>query len=456
MRCPKCGYNSFDHLDTCKKCGRDLVEFKQKFGIKSMLFSGKVSGSEDLAEAILDEAVVAAAVAAPDAAKEAVAATVAGDATVHDSPAAPAGDNDDFGFDFMGDSGEDDDLSFDELFEEAAEEEDVEETLEGPEAEAEVEKSSEFELPEVDDELEDDFGFDTEDSGTDGSGGRKDPFDLPESSQDARAPESMDKTVQHNSETAPIADSDEVAPTASRFPSADALLADLSMDDVTEAPSQELSLPESDESTDSSAVVADEEPELSDKADVEELAAEAVALEDAAPAQMLAESAVAEESEDDWELLLNPGEIPPVGRRALAFVFDLTLLLLISVAFIAAAEAVTASESVRLIPSFETFVALSIPYFLMIFVLSFGYFTLFHFLTGQTPGKMLTALRVESLEREPLTLGQAFLRSVGGLIQLVPAGLGFLSVLLYSQQRGLSDRLAGTLVVSLSAAPDCE
>lgn len=28
MRCPKCGYHSFDYLDNCKKCGSDLTEQK--------------------------------------------------------------------------------------------------------------------------------------------------------------------------------------------------------------------------------------------------------------------------------------------------------------------------------------------------------------------------------------------------------------------------------------------
>lgn len=33
MRCPKCGYVSFEYLDTCKKCSKDLFEFKEKAGI---------------------------------------------------------------------------------------------------------------------------------------------------------------------------------------------------------------------------------------------------------------------------------------------------------------------------------------------------------------------------------------------------------------------------------------
>lgn len=29
MKCPKCGYVSFNYLDNCKKCGRDLLKFKE-------------------------------------------------------------------------------------------------------------------------------------------------------------------------------------------------------------------------------------------------------------------------------------------------------------------------------------------------------------------------------------------------------------------------------------------
>lgn len=35
MKCPKCGYNSFEYLDSCKKCKNDLSAFKQAHGIRS-------------------------------------------------------------------------------------------------------------------------------------------------------------------------------------------------------------------------------------------------------------------------------------------------------------------------------------------------------------------------------------------------------------------------------------
>lgn len=34
MKCPKCGYNSFEYLDSCKKCNTDLTSFKLNHGIK--------------------------------------------------------------------------------------------------------------------------------------------------------------------------------------------------------------------------------------------------------------------------------------------------------------------------------------------------------------------------------------------------------------------------------------
>jgi ribosomal protein S27AE len=43
MKCPKCGYTSFDYLDECKKCGKDLAEHKDKYSIRSLMFPGQHS-----------------------------------------------------------------------------------------------------------------------------------------------------------------------------------------------------------------------------------------------------------------------------------------------------------------------------------------------------------------------------------------------------------------------------
>lgn len=61
MKCPKCGYNSFEFLDTCKKCSHDLSAFKQAHGIRAVV----------LPLAGLTAAAPIAAVAAPSAARAA-------------------------------------------------------------------------------------------------------------------------------------------------------------------------------------------------------------------------------------------------------------------------------------------------------------------------------------------------------------------------------------------------
>src|SRR4051812_15233487 len=44
MKCPKCGFNSFEYLDSCKKCAAPLQDFKQGLGIKPLLFAPSTDG----------------------------------------------------------------------------------------------------------------------------------------------------------------------------------------------------------------------------------------------------------------------------------------------------------------------------------------------------------------------------------------------------------------------------
>ena len=46
MKCPKCSYHSFDHLDNCKKCGQDLTEHKAKFNLRGFYSPGQIRVSE--------------------------------------------------------------------------------------------------------------------------------------------------------------------------------------------------------------------------------------------------------------------------------------------------------------------------------------------------------------------------------------------------------------------------
>jgi hypothetical protein len=46
MKCPKCGYHSFDHLDSCKKCGKGLAEHKEKFNLRGFFSPGQSTVAE--------------------------------------------------------------------------------------------------------------------------------------------------------------------------------------------------------------------------------------------------------------------------------------------------------------------------------------------------------------------------------------------------------------------------
>ncbi|MEA3363522.1 MAG: RDD family protein [Thermodesulfobacteriota bacterium] len=439
MRCPKCGYNSFDHLDSCKKCGKDLVEFKQNFGIKSVLFPGQMSSGGGVEDAELENMSADAAVAAVTGVAAATATAAAVNAAGDGSTAAGA-DGDDFGFDFMGDSSEDDDLSFDELFEEAPEDEDIEETIEAPkEAEvagenAEFGDDFAFDLPADEADLEDDFGIGAEDdasasateddfsfddeepdsaSESDDSGSEEDPkrpFDLPESPQFVGAPDDHLNTFAEQS---------------SEF------VAELSESSVLEV-------------GESSSIPLDPDPVGESESVVAEREVIAVTTAAAAVATVAPSVVTGTLPEETVDTLASP---PPLLKCIEAFICDMILLAVVGISFVVAAEAAMSTGETRLLPSLETLIDLSIPYFLVLFFLAFGYFTLFHFLAGQTPGKMLAGLQVETTEGDPLAFPQAFLRSVGGLLQLLPAGFGYLVMLTNPERRGWNDRLAGTRVV---------
>ncbi len=166
------------------------------------------------------------------------------------------------------------------------------------------------------------------------------------------------------------------------------------------------------------------------------------------PAHAVEWSFLAEEQPATLADLTTPSTVP-TSRRLVAAVIDLLILGLACMAFVAAGEFFLSPAVGGLsLPNLPTLLDLSIPYFLVFFILAFGYFTLFHFLTGQTPGKMALQIRVEATGGASLLFSQAFLRSVGGLLSLSAAGAGFLNIVFDSERRGWNDRLAGSRVVS--------
>jgi hypothetical protein len=53
MKCPKCGYNSFEFYDSCTKCSNDLTGFKDTYGLKSIVLPQEVRIS--MAESMMAE-----------------------------------------------------------------------------------------------------------------------------------------------------------------------------------------------------------------------------------------------------------------------------------------------------------------------------------------------------------------------------------------------------------------
>ena len=56
MKCPKCGYNSFDHLDNCKKCDTDLTGHKEKFQLHGFYSPGQTAPAAPVSEGVTETA----------------------------------------------------------------------------------------------------------------------------------------------------------------------------------------------------------------------------------------------------------------------------------------------------------------------------------------------------------------------------------------------------------------
>ncbi|PLX95543.1 MAG: hypothetical protein C0620_04205 [Desulfuromonas sp.] len=91
-----------------------------------------------------------------------------------------------------------------------------------------------------------------------------------------------------------------------------------------------------------------------------------------------------------------------------------------------------------------------LAYYLLIMLLIFSYFFLGHYGNGQTLGKALLRLQVVDVEGGSLSMAQVVLRSTGSVLSLLCFGCGFVATWRDVDQRGWSDRLAGTRVVAVA------
>lgn len=423
MKCPKCGFQSFNHLATCKKCGRNLSDLKDKLGFSQSGWSDtaaaprdaasgssqdELSGKQPVGESALEESLEDFFRSFENSPEENRPAT----AGPGDFPPEPAPEPFPPG----------DDADTDEQFFPFGQ---IDSDLEG--------------LQQSEEEATDLFALDN-------------PFDEEEETEVVAAPA---PTPAVEMEVAPEEGSPDTESEKDDFYSFADL--DTELDTVEEAP--ELGF-----DADGDRIPGLEEtPPINPEDSAREI--EQAMAKDSAGSHLAsaALSARAESRTDsglddfpfDGECELaeeTPGRSPSLLRpRLLAGLTDLGILSAVFGLFIAAGEMARVPDREAWFQfSTNALLDLAAPYFLVLFTLCFGYFTLFHYLTGQTPGKMLWRVRVEGETGSSLTFSQAFLHSVGGLVALLPAGLGFLSMLTNDHQRGWNDRLANARVVTVS------
>ncbi len=459
MKCPKCGYQSFNHLITCKKCGRDLAGLQAKLGFGQIVVpalrnparttgapASEYSGEESLEdyfrsipEPDSEEAAVAAPLASP---APPVAEPPSNDQNHEESPETdtfPDGEEGEDTFPFPFDrmdadldalqregEGRDEPFVLDNSFDELdlglpSEGEQPGQAL--PPSDGGYEKPERGEMQDPEESVADDFSFSA-------------PQDAQEPEQDEDFFFSFEElnaelTDWKNVPSLPEGEEEEIDLIPAR--------------DTREAAGPDATLkPQSIEELPAQAP----EPSRTGRPETAAVQPELAFIPIADDDWQTGEDAFPEETEQPPE--------PALGRRFGALLADLGVLAIVFALFLLAGEMVrvpTAAQWFRF--NADILLDLAAPYFVLLFTLCFGYFTLFHYLVGQTPGKILKGLRVENPSGEPLSLAQAFLRSTGGLVMLLPAGLGFFSVVADRGRRGWNDRLANTRVVN-KAAEDLE
>ena len=127
-------------------------------------------------------------------------------------------------------------------------------------------------------------------------------------------------------------------------------------------------------------------------------------------------------------------------RRFAALTIDTIILYLFTI--------ILSLIGTRLMPIYNGFTwGAVIPYYGMALIINAGYFTYFHGISGQTPGKRMLGLRVVQTGGERMTPGIAFLRWVGYIISKAPLFLGFIWAAFDGRKQGWHDKIAGTFVI---------
>jgi uncharacterized RDD family membrane protein YckC len=152
-----------------------------------------------------------------------------------------------------------------------------------------------------------------------------------------------------------------------------------------------------------------------------------------------------------------PGPAPgvqfaPHGERLVAYIIDgfILFIIIMVIAIVLAGGILAGSDfSDPTAPQIAPLgVASSVLIFVLILVLSLGYFPFFWARGGQTPGmKPFGLYVVRDVDGGRISAGQALLRLVGYWINGIVLYIGFIWVFIDARRRGWHDLIAGTVVV---------
>lgn len=126
-----------------------------------------------------------------------------------------------------------------------------------------------------------------------------------------------------------------------------------------------------------------------------------------------------------------------LGAATIDFIILLSIMYLIFYAF---------SKSITfVIPSWLFIPLLDLTFWLI----HIAYFTVFWTWRGQTPGKMITGIKIIRTDSSPVTWKYAFLRYLGCIVSTIILFIGFIWIAFDSRKQGLHDKIADTYVVKL-------
>lgn len=94
----------------------------------------------------------------------------------------------------------------------------------------------------------------------------------------------------------------------------------------------------------------------------------------------------------------------------------------------------------------STFITIAV---LIPWALHIAYFVILWAWRGQTPGMMITGIKIIRTDSSPLTWQHALLRYLGCFVSTIILFIGFIWIAFDSRKQGLHDKIADTYVVKL-------